>query len=142
MKLLSLLFVLALPLPLFAQPVLTIPSIESYDHPKIGVQLDVKCNGSPSREFRKEHFTLYEDGKKINNLSIYCPEVTDVCCVSAAIVVDASGSMAWDTVMFKSIKLAASTFVNGLDGACDFATVVRLGAPSSVVTPWTNNKVA
>lgn len=142
MKLLSLLFVLALPLHLFAQPILTIPFIESYDHPKIGVQLDVKCNGSPSREFRKEHFTLYEDGKKVNNLSIDCPEATDVCCVSAAIVVDASASMRWDTVRFRAIKDAAIAFVDGLNGTCDFATIVRLGAPSSVVTPWTNNKVA
>jgi hypothetical protein len=111
-----------------AQPMLNLKrSIVQW--PDVHVYYDITCGGQFEFSHNASNFSLFEDGVPIQNFSVYCPDTTQHCPPSVALVLDASASMVgkWHAAIIK----AGNVFVDKMDGSTDEAAVLYF---NSVVT--------
>lgn len=128
---------LFVPVLLPAQPRVAIMSIDTLWYPEVLVNLDITCGGEKRFDVQRSHLTLYENGSEVSTLTFYCPPPDEKCCLSVALVIDGSGSI--HGPILDSIKAAAEMFVSGLDGDCDYASVIVFRGYVHTIVPWTND---
>ncbi|NOY06198.1 MAG: VWA domain-containing protein, partial [Chlorobi bacterium] len=120
-----------------AQPGITILGIDTLWYPEVLINLDITCGGEKRFDVQRPQLSLFENGARVSPFMFYCPPPEEECCLSVALVLDASGSI--NGPIFDSVKVAAETFVQGLNGDCDYATVVVFRGYVHTVVPWTND---
>ncbi|MBI5647529.1 MAG: VWA domain-containing protein [Ignavibacteriae bacterium] len=112
---------LLLPTGTSAQPTLNFKKIVS-NWPTIALHFSVRCNGKRITTADKSLFTVYENGEKIGDFELWCPDSLLSCPVSVALVFDGSGSMGNGGVAI--VKEAGKVFVDLMDGVKDEAAVI------------------
>lgn len=133
--LLAVLFFQAAP----AQPTLTFKRVE-VQYPKIRLAYKVTCNGQFATNVTPQHFEVYENGLLVKDATLWCPPDPD-CCVSVALVLDRSGSMAGEKL--DRVKGGAAAFVAQMnpDGQpCDEAAIVSFAEDVTLDMKMTTHK--
>ena len=104
-----------------AQPTLNFNRI-TVNWPTVELYLSAGCNGNPAYNMAKQDFRIFEDGVEVRDFTLWCPDPTMRCAISAALVFDASGSMSgtWNA----GVKAGGRAFVDQMDGQIDEAAVI------------------
>ncbi|MCZ7558029.1 MAG: VWA domain-containing protein [Bacteroidia bacterium] len=121
----------------YAQPTLNFKRV-IVNWPTIELYFSVACDGSPAYTMTQQHFRVYEEGSEIQDFTLWCPDPTDRCAVSVAMVMDASASMS--ATWRPSVKTAGHAFVDLLDGVVDEAAIVFFNQTVEVRQQMTTNK--
>jgi len=96
-----------------SQPVLSFKRIVN-NWPTIELYLSVACDGSPRYDMSKEHFAIHENGKAIEDFTLWCPNPLVRCAVSVVFGVEAASLMHRD--YFAGLVQA---YTGNLDGIID-----------------------
>jgi hypothetical protein len=135
----SILLALLFTQPITAQPTLLFKRIE-VQYPKIRLAYKVTCGGTFRNDLQPQNFEVYENGMLVKNATLWCPPDPD-CCVSVALVLDRSGSMAGEKM--DNVKNGAKEFIARMnpDGLpCDEAAVVSFEEFVTLDVGMTSNK--
>ncbi len=135
----SILLALLFAQPLIAQPTLLFKRVE-VQYPKIRLSYKVTCGGNFRNDIQPQNIEIYENGLLVKNATLWCPPDPD-CCVSVALVLDRSGSMAGERI--QNVKNGALAFVAQMnpDGLpCDEAAVVSFEEFVTLDVGMTSNK--
>jgi hypothetical protein len=120
-----------------SQPVLTFKRV-TVNWPTIEVYMAVGCDGSPAYNMTKENFHILENGVEVPDFTLWCPDPTVRCAISAALVADVSGSMRGAGAAGAAQHLRA--WVDLMDGQVDEAALIETGREISIRQPMTTNK--
>ncbi len=120
-----------------AQPVLDFKRIVS-KWPTIELYFTATCNGQPVTPIDETNLLLLEDGARINDFDLWCPDMSTRCAISVALLFDASGSMVG--VGNAASKAAGNAFVDEMDGIFDQACVIWYNSSVTVAQTMTNSK--
>ncbi len=112
-----------------AQPQLEFRRIDSSAFPTITNFISVKCDKFYQYNLDRSNFTVRESGVPVQDFTVSCPPQFP-CCVSAALVLDRSGSM--NGAPLDSMKSGVKSFIDLLDTSCDEASVVSFSSNVSV----------
>ncbi|MCB2205912.1 VWA domain-containing protein [bacterium] len=113
--------IFAAPVETAAQPNLTFKRIR-LDWPIVEVYLSVGCDNIKNYFLQSMDLEIFEDGRKLDDFGIWCPDPTDRCPISVALVFDASGSMVGEGNA--GAKAGGRNFIANMDGVVDEACVV------------------
>ena len=130
---LLLLFVLN---PVAAQPELKLRWIDASAFPTITNYITVKCDQLYRYNLDRSNFTVKENGVPVQDFTISCPPQFP-CCISAALVLDRSGSM--NGAPLDSMKSGVKSFIDLLDVTCDEAAVVSFSSNVTTDVPVTSD---
>lgn len=114
------LFSLALITPVAGQSGLVLRDVATA-WPWITLSFRAYCDSAQVLNVGKTDFTLYENGSKISDFEVWCPDEYVRVAISVALVLDGSASMAGERNV--SAKVMAHTFVDLTDGVVDELTV-------------------
>lgn len=132
-----LLLALAAAMPIAAQPNLNFKRV-TVNWPTIELYFTVGCNGQPAYNMTKQNLRIFENGAEVKNITLWCPDPTIRCPVSAALVFDASGSMAGSGNA--GAKQGGHAFVDLMDGVVDEATVIWFDSRVTIYQQMTTIK--
>ena len=104
-----------------AQPNLNLKRV-TVNWPTIELYFSVGCNGTPAWNMAQSDFLLFDNGTAVDSFTMSCPDGTLPCPMSAALVIDGSGSMAGTGI--DGAKQGAKDFINAMDGQIDEAAVL------------------
>ncbi len=105
----------------YSQPSLNFKRVTK-NWPTIELYFTVECNGNPAHNMAKQDFRIFEQGVEVKGFTLWCPDPTVRCAMSAAIVIDASGSMGG--AGNAAAKAFGRAFVDLMDGQIDEAAVL------------------
>ncbi len=110
-----------------SQPYLSFNRI-SVNWPQVSLYLMVKCGTDLRFDLTTQNFNIRENGELINDFTIWCPNPNRHCCISAALVIDRSGSMKWgNPSALDQAKAGANAFIDAMDpdgSGCDEAELI------------------
>lgn len=109
------------PMLVQAQPNLNLKRVV-VNWPAVELYFSVGCNGTPAYNMLVSDFRVYDNGEEMTPLALSCPDPTQACAMSVALVFDASGSMA-GTGNAGAIA-GGEAFVQTMDGQNDEAAVI------------------
>ena len=104
-----------------AQPNLNIKRVV-VNWPSVELYFTVGCNGTPAYNMQVSDFRVYDNGEEMTSLALSCPDPTQACPMSVALVFDASGSMAG--AGNAGAIAGGEAFVQTMDGQYDEAAVL------------------
>ncbi|MBL0176363.1 MAG: VWA domain-containing protein [Ignavibacteria bacterium] len=90
--------------------------------PTIALFFTTACNGQPAYFTDKRFFKVYENGVEVGQFDLWCPDPTMRVAISAALVFDASGSMAGSNNV--GARAGGNAFVDIMDGVSDEAAII------------------
>ena len=126
---------------LFGQPTLDFKRID-VRYPEISLAFKVTCAKQFRLDMGPQDFEVRENGILVKNVTIWCPP-DSVCCVSASLVFDRSGSMAGTKI--QKVKAGGNTYVDQMNQGgftCDEASMVSFGSEVSADLSMTSDKGA
>ncbi|MDH7516298.1 MAG: VWA domain-containing protein, partial [Bacteroidota bacterium] len=106
--------------------------------PQISVWFSLDCDGIPTFEFSKFDLSLHENGIPVGNFTLDCGDSIPPCPLSAALVFDASGSMAGIGIF--DAKEAGKAFLEAMDETRDEACVIAFGSFVRTIQPLTSSR--
>ncbi len=124
---------------LYAQPSVKITDLFP-NWPTISLRFSVRCDGRWKYDFSSANMKLFENGKEISTFSLWCPDTSNLCPLSAVLVLDASESMTG--VKNERTKTAAKYFIGLMDGADDEAALFWFNQAVTLRVPLTKDKAA
>lgn len=144
------LFFLALSAPCFTQPTLDFKRID-VAYPTIKLVFKVSCNGVFRNDIEPQRLEVRENGILVKTATLWCPPFPD-CCVSAALVLDRTGSMSEpkEDPKINRLKTGAKAYVAQMnpDGRpCDetalvtFSTIVYRDMQMTTNKPLLNSLI-
>jgi len=89
--------------------------------PEVTLYVKAQCLGNPIPDLRNDHLRINDNTRSITDFTVSCP-TPGPHAFSAALVLDASGSMRGDGTAV--LREAALTFVGNMDGLTDEAAVI------------------
>ncbi|MAT38756.1 MAG: hypothetical protein CL946_04050 [Ectothiorhodospiraceae bacterium] len=120
-----------------AQPVLDFKRVIN-NWPTIELYFTVSCDGQPLYAFDKnQNFAVFENGTKLEQFTLWCPDPRQKCPASVAIAMDASFSM-MDAPLAEA-KTAAEQLVAEFDTMQDEAAVLWFGSQVTVELSMTTS---
>ncbi|MBE0644410.1 MAG: VWA domain-containing protein [Bacteroidetes bacterium] len=122
-----------------AQPNLNFKRV-TVNFPTIELYYSVGCDGNPAYNMTKPDFRILENGEEVKDFTMWCPDPTIRCALSASLVFDASGSMAGSGNT--GAKQAGHAFIDLMDGVVDEAAIVWFTHVVTVYQQMTTVKLA
>ena len=123
--------------PASAQPNLNLKRV-AVNWPTVELYFSVGCNGSPAYNMTKSDFRIEEDGVAVNDFTLWCPTPSTAYPISAALVFDASGSMAGASNA--GAKAGGRAFIDRMDGQIDEAVVIWFNTQVNIAQQMTTLK--
>ncbi len=123
--------------PASAQPALRIDSV-SLSWPGVTLWFAAHCGGARLHGIEESNISISENGVPVSNFKLECPAPTEPCAVSAALVFDASGSMAGAAL--RAAQRAGKGFVSMMDGTRDEACVLSFDKTVTLRRSMTTDK--
>jgi len=108
-------------LPVSAQPLLTLHRVTP-TWPTVEVYFSYTCDGTPAFNARIQNFELHEDNEAVPSFTLSCPDTTQRCPMSIALILDAAASA--DSIIVEPLIQGAQAFISLMDGITDQAAVV------------------
>ncbi|MCB2205822.1 VWA domain-containing protein [bacterium] len=105
----------------YAQPYLNFKRA-AVNWPTIELYFSVACDGTPAYNMAKEDFSVFENGVEVKDFTMSCPDPSQHCPASVALVFDASGSMSG--AGNAGAMAAGHAFVDRMDESVDEAVVL------------------
>ncbi|MBR9977114.1 MAG: VWA domain-containing protein [Bacteroidetes bacterium] len=124
-------------LAVIAQPNLTVKRLYA-DWPDIRLHFSVVCDNELDYSVTRDDVTILENGKEIQDITVWCPDPSIRAAISASLVFDASGSMAGEKL--DGAIAAGKAFVDEMDGTHDEATVIWAMNTTTVYQQMTTSK--
>lgn len=112
-----------------AQPQLTFHRVV-VPWPTVELYFSAQCGGNPAYNLTTSDIRIHENDVPVGNFTLWCPDPTVRCAISAALVFDASGSMSGANNT--GAKQGGHAFVDLMDGVIDEAAIVFFSAENQV----------
>lgn len=124
-----------------AQPTLTLKRIDSRQYPLIRLVFRVDCAGAYRPDMLAQHFIVRENGLPVKDVTVRCVEDTN-CCVSTVLVLDRSGSMAWqdETWALRKYTLEYIDAMNPDGIPCDETGIISFNENVTLDVEMTTDK--
>ncbi|MCB2205823.1 VWA domain-containing protein [bacterium] len=135
--LLTTLLFAALTVAVTAQPNLNFKRVAT-NWPTVELYFSVGCSGTPAYNMTKQNLRVFENGVEVNDFALSCPDPTQRCAISVALVFDGSGSMAG--AGNAGAKAAGRAFVDIIDGVLDQVSIIWFNAQVTVQQQMTTLK--
>jgi Mg-chelatase subunit ChlD len=120
-----------------AQAVLSFKRVVN-NWPTIELYIQVSCNGGPDYNFnKKNNFAIRENGREIEDFSLWCPDARIRCAVSIGFVFDASGGMTPE--LNAQAKVVGNSFIDLMDGLVDESALLFFSDTASAALGMTTN---
>jgi hypothetical protein len=123
---------------LSAQPVLNFKRV-TVNWPTIELYISPRCNGKLKYDLNKSDFSIQEDGREIQDFTVWCPDPVVRCALSATLVLDCSARMEFDTTL-QTLKNGAHAFVKYMDGVTDQAEILSFDSTVHINSDMTELK--
>jgi hypothetical protein len=120
-----------------AQPQLNFKRIIN-NWPTIELYMSPSCDGQKAYFTDKKYFTVVENGRRIRDFELWCPDPSMRCALSATLVFDAGGAMSG--AGNAGARAAGNTFADMMDGITDEAAVLRFNSVVSIQQGMTTSR--
>ncbi len=122
-----------------AQPFLTFSRVIN-NWPTIELYFTIACNGQPVYVTDSSKVRVFENGREVDDFTLWCPDPQSRCDISVALVFDASGSMIGPGQA--GAIAAGNAFINNMDGVIDEAAVLAFSSGVSLLQGMTTDTSA
>ncbi len=121
----------------FSQPTLTFKRV-TVNWPTIELYFTVDCNGTQVFDVKKQNIRITENGKEIEDFTLWCSDPDLRCAASVALVADVSGSM--QGVGMTDAARNMHAFIDLLDGKWDDAALITAGREPQIRQRFSTNR--
>ncbi len=106
--------------------------------PRVELELNIDCGGVQQYTYNKQDYSVWENGNAVTDFTLWCPDTSIKCAISAALVFDASGSMSGSGN--SGAKQAGHAFIDKMDWLNDEGTVIFFNSTVQVFQMMTTIK--